>query len=328
MRNAVIDRQFQHFRIDHDQPALVGPQPINKAEDHGVDRDRFARAGGAGDQKMRHAREIDDHRFAADGLAETKRQPRAGAVLVDGHQDFAQKNLFACRIRQFDADGVAALHDCDAARERAHRARDVVGKPDDARRLDARRRLEFVERDHRTRPRVDDFAAHAEVFQHVFERAGIGLDLVFRQRRAGCARHREQIERRQYKAAGRLARLCRRGGACARGRARHRNRALVVFLLVIVFVFELIGFRICIRRKSRLDPPRGTARHGCRRGFAEQPGQREDAREPRAEAQERMHEITDRNRGAFFVAVIAGLGLALDGTALDLLVRQQAECRS
>ena len=26
MRDAVIDRQFQHLRIDHDQPALIGPQ--------------------------------------------------------------------------------------------------------------------------------------------------------------------------------------------------------------------------------------------------------------------------------------------------------------
>ena len=101
------------------------------------------------------------------------------AMLVDGGEDFAQENLFARRVRQFDADGVAARHDGDARRHRAHRARDVVGKADHARRLDAGRGLEFVERDDRAGPRIDDFAAHAEVFQHVFERRRVGLDLLF-----------------------------------------------------------------------------------------------------------------------------------------------------
>ena len=74
MRDAVVDGELEHLRIDHDQPALVGLQPVEQAQDHGVDGDRLAGAGGAGDQQMRHAREIDDHRLAADGLAEAERQ--------------------------------------------------------------------------------------------------------------------------------------------------------------------------------------------------------------------------------------------------------------
>ena len=42
MRDAVVDRQFEHFRIDHDQPALLRAQPIDEAQDHGVDGDGFA----------------------------------------------------------------------------------------------------------------------------------------------------------------------------------------------------------------------------------------------------------------------------------------------
>ncbi len=53
--------------------------------------------------------------------------------------------------------------DGDAGRERAHRAGDVVGQADDARRLDARRGLELVERDDRAGLGIDDLAAHAEV---------------------------------------------------------------------------------------------------------------------------------------------------------------------
>ena len=80
MRDAVIDRELEHLRIDHDQPALIRPQPVDQRQDHRVDGDRFAGAGGAGDQQMRHARQIDDDRFAADGLAEAERQ--LGCALV------------------------------------------------------------------------------------------------------------------------------------------------------------------------------------------------------------------------------------------------------
>ena len=52
----------------------------------------------------------------------------------------------ALGVGQFDADGVAAGNDRDAAGDGAHRAGDVVGKADDARRLDAGRGLQFVER--------------------------------------------------------------------------------------------------------------------------------------------------------------------------------------
>ena len=164
MRDAVVDRELQHLRIDHDQAALVGAQPIEQRQDHGVDRDRLARAGGAGDQQVRHAREIDDHRLAADGLAETERQLRAACRRSPWPTSSSRRNTFSrVGFGQLDADGVAARDDGDARRHRAHRARDVVGQPDHARRFDARRRLELVERDHRTRPRVDDLAAHAEV---------------------------------------------------------------------------------------------------------------------------------------------------------------------
>ena len=97
MRDAVIDGQFEHLRIDHDQPALIRPQPVEQRQDHGVDRDRLAGAGGAGDQQMRHAGEIDDHRLAADGLAEAERQLGGGVVVFARGQQFAEIDLLALR---------------------------------------------------------------------------------------------------------------------------------------------------------------------------------------------------------------------------------------
>ena len=93
---------------------------------------------------------------------------RVGEVL--GGEQLAQVDLLALRVGQLDADGVAARHDGDARRDRAHRAGDVVGEPDHARRLDAGRGLELVERDDRAGTRVDDLAADAEIVEHAFER--------------------------------------------------------------------------------------------------------------------------------------------------------------
>ena len=184
MWNAVIDGEFEHLRIDHDQAALIRPQPINQAENHGVDGDRFAGAGGAGDQQMRHACEIDDDGFAADVLAETKRKFCHRLVAVLDREQFAQIDLFAMRVRQFDADGVAAGNDGDTRRQRAHRTRDVVGQSDDARGFDAGRGLELVQRHHRPGMRLDDFTADAEVAEHAFQRARVGIQIGFAERLA------------------------------------------------------------------------------------------------------------------------------------------------
>ena len=62
-------------------------------------------------------------------------------------------------------------HDGDAGGDRAHRAGDVVGEADDARGLDAGRRLELVERDDRAGADIDDLALHAEIVEHAFEQA-------------------------------------------------------------------------------------------------------------------------------------------------------------
>jgi hypothetical protein len=51
-----------------------GVKPVEQRQDHGVDRHRLARTGGAGDQQVRHAGEIGNDGLAADGLAEADRE--------------------------------------------------------------------------------------------------------------------------------------------------------------------------------------------------------------------------------------------------------------
>src|SRR5262249_38367948 len=143
VRDAVVDRELEHFRVDHDQPALLRPEPVEQAQDHGVDGDRLAGAGGAGDQQVWHAREIDDHGLGADGLAQAERQFRAAVDIVAAGELLAQIDLLASGVRQLDADDVASCDHGDARRERAHGAGNVVGEPDHTRGFDARRGLEL-----------------------------------------------------------------------------------------------------------------------------------------------------------------------------------------
>ncbi len=292
MRNAVVDGQFEHLRIDHDQPALVRAEPVDQAQDHGVDGDRFARAGGAGDQEMRHAGEIDDHRLAADRLAEAERQLGGRVVVVFRRQQLAQIDLLARRIGQLDADRVAARHHGDARRYRAHRARYVVGQPDHARRLDAGRGFELVERDDRARPRVDDLAAHAEIVQHAFERGGVLLQR-FRAGRKALDRlgGRQQPERGQHVTARGLACGRTRRGSRRLGRRDPQRPALAVLVLILVVLVVVRG-RFGLRHDPRLDPRAGCA--ALRRAECED--RRERTRDVRLETQESMHEPADRDR--------------------------------
>ena len=198
MRDAVIDRQFQHFRIDHDEAALLRLQPVEQRQDHGVDGNRLARAGRAGDEQMRHACEIDDDRLAADRLAKRDREPVFGFLEILGAEQFAQIDGLAALVRQFDADGVAPLNHGDAGREGRHGAGDIVGETDDSRGFDAGRRLELIERDHRTWPHMNDLALDAEILEHAFEQPGVLAERVLGHHvRRRISRLGENMQRRK-----------------------------------------------------------------------------------------------------------------------------------
>jgi hypothetical protein len=59
---------------------------------------------------------FDDHRLAADGLAEAERQLGGGVDIVAAGELLAQEDLLARRVGQLDADGVAAGDHGDARR--------------------------------------------------------------------------------------------------------------------------------------------------------------------------------------------------------------------
>ena len=306
MRDAVVDRELEHFRVDHDQPALLRPQPVEQTQDHGVDGDRFAGAGGAGDQQVRHAREIDDHGLAADGLAEAERQFRAAVDIVAAGELLAQIDLLACGVRQLDADDVASCDHGDARGERAHGAGNVVGEPDHARGFDARRGLELVKRDDRARSGIDDLAAHAEVAKHALERGGVRLQRVGAQHGAtDRLRRGEEFERGQHIAAARpswrarrCAWLARRVGACG-------------VLVVRLRSDRWLQRGTCAPIETRLDPAMWRCLAMCRR--SRRGAARQRPREPRLEAEKAVGDKAERDRSARVVLFERTLRVAAIG---------------
>ncbi len=169
MRDAVVDGKLEHLGIDHQDAAVVRRMAAEQRQDHGVDADRLARSGRAGDEQVGHACEIGDDRLAADRLAERQRQDAVGGREGLGFEDVAQRHLLAARVGQLDTDRIAPRNDRDARASGAHRAGDIVGERDDARRFGSARGLELEQRHHGSRLDVADLTLDAEVGEHVFE---------------------------------------------------------------------------------------------------------------------------------------------------------------
>ena len=69
MRNAFVVAQFQTLGVHQNQAHLIGRGLVQDRHDHRVDGDALARAGGTGDQQMRHSGEIGGDDAAVDVFA-------------------------------------------------------------------------------------------------------------------------------------------------------------------------------------------------------------------------------------------------------------------
>ena len=72
MRNAVINAEFDHLGIDHDELDLVGICFIKKTYDERVHAHRLTRTRGARDEKVRQLRDIAHYGLTGDVLSNGK----------------------------------------------------------------------------------------------------------------------------------------------------------------------------------------------------------------------------------------------------------------
>ena len=95
MRDRLVVVELDPLRVDQDHPHLVRRRAQQDRREQGVDAARLARAGRAGDQEVRHAREVGPDGVARDVLAEPHRE----RARLAGHvaEDVAERDEFAAR---------------------------------------------------------------------------------------------------------------------------------------------------------------------------------------------------------------------------------------
>jgi hypothetical protein len=104
VRDVRVESQLKALRVDHDELHLVGPGLVKDRDDERVQADGLAGAGRAGDEQVRHAREVGRVVDAVDGLAEGERELRLRLAELPRLQDLAHEDGLALGVRHLDAD--------------------------------------------------------------------------------------------------------------------------------------------------------------------------------------------------------------------------------
>ena len=198
MRDAFIDRQFQHLGVDQNQTHRIRLGFIEHRQDHGVNADRFTGTRGTRHQQMRHLGQIGDDRLAADVLTQRHGQRRSHVVIRTRGQNFRQTDGLPFRVRQFEGHAGLARHGFDDAyRNQRQRPRQIARQINDLRTLDADRRFDFITRDDRARIGRDNFNFNAKIAEASFDEPRSELHRFFGRHIGGRLSNIEQTQRRQ-----------------------------------------------------------------------------------------------------------------------------------
>ena len=221
VRQRGVARELDGLRVHHDELELVRRLRHQEPVDERVEADGLALARRAGDEHVRHRREVGDKLLAGGVLAEEERQFALGVPPGGRLDDLAEGDAGGAAVRHLDADRLlAGNRRLDAERLRVQRAHQVVGDVRDGRVADAGREVERVLRDDGPLHRVGERRVDAEDLQRVDEARRHLLDVA-----VVGGRLLERIEERKRRQDVRplvlgLRRLGRRGRGAARGRLR------------------------------------------------------------------------------------------------------------
>ena len=104
MRNAIINAEFHHFRVDHDELHILRLGLVEKTHDDRVDADRFTGTGRACNQKVRHLGNIGYHRLACDIFSGCKGQTGGMLLKFLRFQKLTQGHRAVGLVRHLDTD--------------------------------------------------------------------------------------------------------------------------------------------------------------------------------------------------------------------------------
>ena len=103
MRNSIIDTEFYHLRIDHDQFYFFRFRLIQNTDDQCIDTYGFTGTCGSCDQKVRHFRNICHHCFTCNIFSHSKRKLRFRLLEFFRLEQIPKHNCTVFLIRNFDS---------------------------------------------------------------------------------------------------------------------------------------------------------------------------------------------------------------------------------
>src|ERR1035437_3840065 len=108
VRQRVVLLQLDHLRVNHDEAELVGGEAVEQGTDDGVDADGFAGTGAAGDEQVRHFREVGDNGVAVNVFAQRQRDTGFDVAPFVGLEEVAHNHRSLDRVGHFNAYGALA----------------------------------------------------------------------------------------------------------------------------------------------------------------------------------------------------------------------------
>ena len=126
VRDRLVEVELDPLRVDEDHPHVVRRRAQQHRREQRVDAARLPRARGAGDQEVRHPREVGPDRVARDVLAEPdgERARRPRKVV----EDVAERDHARREVRDLDPDGLLARGSAPGSGSRSSPAR-TTGRP-------------------------------------------------------------------------------------------------------------------------------------------------------------------------------------------------------
>ena len=177
---AAVTAEFDHLRVDHDHPHLVGTARHQDRRDDRVQAHALARPGSARDQQVRQGGQVDGQRIARDVFAKKQRDPHFLDLAVGLLDHFAEPHDLPFLVGHFDSDGVFPGYRRDNPNAwHAQRDRQIVRQRRDLGQSQTGFQFDFVLGDHRTGLDFDDAHLEAKVGERLLKDFRLATDLLF-----------------------------------------------------------------------------------------------------------------------------------------------------
>ena len=178
MRDAVVLCQFNDLRVDEDELDILGAGTEQKADDDGVDADRFTTAGRTGNQQVGHLAQVSDLGRTGNIFAESHRQRTAHIDVILRLKHCTDIDGGTNLIGHLNTDGrLAGDGGFDTHTSGGKIQSNIIGQAGDAADLDAGLGLQLVPGDGRAAADIQHRSLDTETVQRVDQNVSVFLHL-------------------------------------------------------------------------------------------------------------------------------------------------------